>query len=272
MSNCQCSNCRQKDEFDARAAFEELSQRQAELADIVMQYMSEASLKRPKRAENARGMAVAVAKIFGGEPTVEFPECCSVAGGDNCSGVLIHPRIVLTAAHCRNPATVRLDSTTRSSGGELINVLRSRRHPDFNPATNFFDIRVLILQRASTVPPVRMATTQEFLNAGQTTLVGFGRSEIGTGVKRVTTVDIESDPDIDIFDPNREFAAGGNGQFACDGDSGGPAYIRIGNGFKVTGLTSRKITQNCADGGIFTRVDAHFAFIRDVAAGSGINI
>lgn len=272
MSDCQCSNCRQKEAFDAKAAFEELSRRQTELGDIMMRYMTEASLKRSRRAENALEMATAVSLIFGGEPTSEFPECCSVAGTDNCSGVLIHKRVVLSAAHCRNPATVRLNSTTRSSGGELINVLRSRRHPDYNPATNFFDIRVLILQRASTVLPVRMATPQQFLAAGQTTLVGYGRSEVGTGVKRTVTVEIDPEPDIDFFDLEREFRAGGDGQDTCSGDSGGPAYIRVGNGFRVAGLTSRGINGHCGDGGIYTRVDAHLDFIREVAGESGITI
>ena len=272
MSSCECSSCHPKEKFDARAAFEELSRRQAELADFVMQYMSEASLKRPQRAENALGMVASIATIFGGVPTTEFPECCSVASTSPCTGVLIHQRIVLTAAHCVNPATVRLNAPIRNSGGELINVLRSRSHPDFNPSTGFFDIRVLILQRPSAVLPVRMATTQEFFNSQQTTLVGYGRSEVGTGVKRVVTVNIDHDPDIDFFDPDHEFKAGGNGRDTCGGDSGGPAYIRIGNTFKVVGLTSRGINGNCGNGGIYTRVDAHLDFIRDIAGESGINI
>ena len=272
MSNCscKCSRCHEDEKFDAKAAFEKLSRRQIELADIVMRYMSEAGMKRPKRAESALMMAANVATIFGGESTDGFPDCCSVDSAQPCSGVLIHPRIVLTAAHCVSPAKVRLNSTTRNSGGELINVLIARRHPNFNSATGFFDIRVLVLQHASSVLPAPIAAAADLMNAGETTLVGFGRSEFGTGVKRVVTVNIDPNPDVDVFDPEREFVAGGDGQGTCDGDSGGPAYLHLNGQRRLAGLTSRSVGNNCGDGSIYTRVDVHLDFIRDVAAQGGI--
>src|SRR5690606_9163792 len=46
----------------------------------------------------------------------------------------------------------------------------------------------------------------------------------------------------------REFRAGGEGQDACGGDSGGPAFVQLENGeFRVAGVTSRGV-RPCGSG------------------------
>jgi endonuclease G len=276
MLSCKCSECSKHEEFNVRAAYEQLSRKYVELADIMIQYMSEANLKRAVRAEKAFTMAERLAAIIGGTTTSDFPECCSIEGADSCTGVLVHRRIVLTAAHCEGSASVRLNALTRSDpNGERISILRNRRHRDYNPTTHFFDFRVLILQRDAVTLPVELATTQEFRNAQRTTLVGYGRSEFGTGEKREVTVPIDHNPDTGEiqgeFDEEREFVAGGNGFDTCYGDSGGPSYITVGGRRKVAGLTSRGKNSNCGEGGIYTLIDSHVDFIREIAGQSGIN-
>jgi endonuclease G len=270
MSKCDCVKCHGNSEFDANAAYREIDKKFLQLADLMAEYMSEAGLERALRAKNAFEMAARLPFIVGGLSTSNFPECCALEGS-NCTGVLVHSRIVLTAAHCRNTSSVWLNSTSiNDPRGENIKVLLDFPHHNYNPATHFFDIRVLILKTDAVTLPVSIATAQEFMTAAETTLVGFGQSEFGSGLKRKVTVPIDHAPTNGDLDEEREFIAGGGGYDTCDGDSGGPAYITVGGTRKVAGLTSRGIGRRCGDGGIYTRVDVHLDFIRDVARNNGI--
>jgi endonuclease G len=130
---------------------------------------------------------------------------------------------------------------------------------------------------------VSIATEQELQGAAETTLVGFGNGDVlstrGFGIKREVTVPIThlrrrpaddlnaAEEELD-FESDLEFVAGGGGFDSCNGDSGGPAYITVGAERKVAGLTSRATqtaTTPCGQGGIYTRVDVHLEFVRNVA-------
>src|SRR5262245_13687766 len=147
---------------------------------------------------------------------------------------------------------------------------------------------VMILRKASTVGPVRVASAAELAAAQKTTLVGFGNDDVlstrGFGTKREVTVPIThtiraGGPPLDDaeqefgFESDLEFVAGGAGFDSCNGDSGGPAYIDVGGQRVVAGLTSRATDtarNPCGEGGIYTRLDVHVDFIRSVAADARI--
>lgn len=290
MSNCKCAGDPNENNFDAREAYEHLYRKYTQLADIMVEYMSESNLERGLRVESAFSMAEVLNRIVGGRPTANFPECCLIGNNQGffCTGVLIHPRVVLTAAHCQELGITRvgLNCTTATDRNiELINVQRVRVHPRYTPAGRINDIAVLILPTAARTRPVEMATTEELRNAAETTLVGFGHNNLsgtsGFGLKREVSVALDVHGDINDaearlgFESDVEFTAGGNGRDTCNGDSGGPAYIVVGNGFKVAGLTSRPyrvFSTRCGEGGIYSRVDAHRDFIRRVAQENGINL
>ena len=185
---------------------------------------------------------------------------------------------------------VALNAVTMSDlqDAEIIGVRRVRVNPQY-PQVIGNDISVLVLRRGATVDPVPMATTEDMAAATQTTLVGFGNSDLlstkGFGIQREVTVDIthvrrHEDDDLDEaeqslgFESDLEFVAGGGGFDSCNGDSGGPAYIEVAGARMVAGLTSRATegaVNPCGEGGIYTRVDTQRPFIDSVLRAAGIN-
>ncbi|MBL4683768.1 MAG: trypsin-like serine protease [Nannocystaceae bacterium] len=294
MSRPNCPNCSPPREgFDAEVAFKMLMRRHVDLARLLAQHVGTEALS--DLAE----------RIVGGFPVAPatFPECCLVGrrlgnGLEDwfCTGVLIHPRVVLTAAHCyapgRTPNVVGLGLDKQyepTPQAEVVSIKRVVPHPDY-VATGVSDIAVLVLRTAAETLPVPVATTEQVAAAQATTLVGFGNNDLwsasGFGTKRRVSVPIvslrRSDADnLDAaetkfdYESDLEFVAGGDGFDTCNGDSGGPAYISVDGELRVAGLTSRAAGQPvlpCGDGGIYTRCDAHMDFVRKAVAGFGIEL
>jgi endonuclease G len=297
-----CADCPPAEEPDLKVAVENLSRKYTALAGVVARYMSEAGLERATRNANAARFTDELVRIVGGveTPPGKYPDCALIGrrfpnGSVNwfCSGVLVHPRVVLTAGHCQDPQSamnvVALNAVTMTDlqDAEIVGVRPVRVNPQY-PQVIGNDVSVLILRRGASVAPVPVATTEDVAAVADTTLVGFGNSDVlstkGFGTQREVTVDIihvrRSDDDLDEaeqalgFESDLEFVAGGGGFDSCNGDSGGPAYIDVGGVRKVAGLTSRAtegFTNPCGDGGIYTRVDTQRPFIRQVLQAAGIN-
>jgi secreted trypsin-like serine protease len=304
---CSCGG-RAAQEFDAQEAFENLAHKYRELARVVTQYMAEAGLDRTVRARNAGVMHNNLARIVGGQPTTDFPECCLIGNrtgagefGFFCTGVLVHPRLVLTAGHCNVPPpgetipainVVALNVALQDdlSGAEIVPVRRRQTHPNYVSTQQVNDITVLVLATAAKTKPVAIAGAADMKAAAETTLVGFGNNDVnstmGFGLKRQVSVpitairrkageDLQAKESLYGFDADLEFIAGGGGRDSCNGDSGGPAYIIAGGARKVAGLTSRAAANAkhpCGESGIYSRIDANLAFVRQVAKSNGIKL
>jgi hypothetical protein len=164
---------------------------------------------------------------------------CDDVLATTCTGTLLAPRVVLTAAHCVDRRGTGLEVLF---GAEIGTPVESRRvaevsvHPDFADATNANDVALLLLDRDTTITPV-VTAAQAIDGAAvgaSVRIVGFGTTgevPASLGVKREGMA-IVSEVDATSF----RTAAGPS--MTCQGDSGGPVFLLIGTVEVLAGVTS----------------------------------
>lgn len=195
--------------------------------------------------------------------------------GSLCTGEIISPHVVLTAAHCVDPAVSGVGSkfvvftgTTLSQSSpatEFLAVAETHFDTMFNPSdpTLGHDVGVVILKSPTTIPPIpfnRKALPQSAIGQAAR-LVGYGITSgtdtMGTsaGTRRQAPSSVLSFDDLVI---NFEDMKHG----ICEGDSGGPAFLTLDGRELIVGITSYGI-KNCplTDPGTDTLVDKYTSFI-----------
>ena len=231
---------------------------------------------------NARTLMTRRRAIINGVPTKDYPDCVAV-GSDTqwcCSGTLIAPNVVVTAGHCDAGGCTRrvlIGPSVDEPGARVAAVQSAHCHPDYRPPTvNTSDLCVLILAEDVDVPPRPMARADMLTGAISVRLAGYGRTDTagtaGYGVRRMVEVPLAAESASFGADPAIEFVAGAPflDRDSCNGDSGGPAYVRSGRKEYLVGATSRatqRTFRKCGDGGIYTLIPAFADWIRSVPGG-----
>jgi len=234
-----------------------------------------AQLPGPGKGEGANGRPQT--RIVGGGPAdiSQFPWQVQVRinleGGEAfflCGGSLIHPRIVLSAAHCFldelgelreeiESVEVWLGRTLFNSGGTLDLGVTLWSSGNYNPAANFprensFDFAYLVLKDPAPQPLIQIAgpTERALWTPGRiATVTGWGAIfEEGpvSAVLKQAQIPFLADqscasPYGAAFDPLTMVCAGdlAGGTDSCQGDSGGPLISPIdGGGYRLTGIVS----------------------------------
>lgn len=190
----------------------------------------------------------------------------------NCTGTLVHPRVVVYAAHCGRNQTVRL--THASGKGQSLEVEKCNVNPRYKGASQeHLDWAYCTLKAPAVdwpITPVAAGCELDLLAKSGATVVqaGFGQSNDGGpsfGRKRYASSKIStiSEKEINVGDDG--------GVVACPGDSGGPLLARLEDGsWRTIGITST-YNGRCGKGGMNTYANIVSA-ISWIEKDSGIDI
>lgn len=187
------------------------------------------------------------AEIAGGESVAScgWPSVVLLRGnGYLCTGNLIHPEIVATAAHCievMDPDTKVYFGNTANTAQEKVPVDYCTSSPAFvsnGDGTIAFDQvgndwgfckLAAPVTDVEPIPPIYGCEMDLLQPGAEIVRVGFGKETLATNqfFKRWVQTSIVSIPFTGANGWPTQLSEGGGGQGTCPGDSGGPSFIRI---------------------------------------------
>jgi secreted trypsin-like serine protease len=216
------------------------------------------------------------ARIVGGKPSAQgaYPFYAVPDGNYLCGASLIHPDILISAAHCKgsfinNNIYIGGNTLDGSDAAETLVVTAERIHPSFNNTIEYSnDFMLIKLNKASKAPLVSLNTNSaKPVDNESVKVIGFGDTQYG-GYVSASLLEVyvnvvgfstcQSDYPGEI-DKNSMICAAANGKDSCNGDSGGPLLDQQGT---MDGIVSWG--DRCAVNGkpgVYARVSSAIDFI-----------
>jgi V8-like Glu-specific endopeptidase len=186
--------------------------------------------------------------------------CDQPDGEPLCTGTLIAPRVVLTAAHCVERSTVaaafevRFGPQTNDPSNTYVVVTDVLLHPKYDVATHEYDVALLRLSDDAVPTPVPLPAKPIDASAigSIARIVGYGVTE---DPKSIPGTKREGTTKVSEVTPT-SFTATASPSMTCHGDSGGPVFLKSETGVEELAGITAKGDAGCKDYAFNIRVDA----------------
>lgn len=215
---------------------------------------SSVSLKNIDRYPNIVGGTEVSADHLLAKKVVLILGTTQMGGRGYCTGIVIDKDVILTAAHCINPAIVKyyviphIDMSPESGYDRVrdsILVTKWITHEDYVDEGNkqFNDVALLKLERP--VPgdyePIPLYDGKAKLSSQEVTLAGYGRTSETSRDSSYLRFTTKSIKDVLVNykgEKGAMYLTNGDVKGACEGDSGGPVFYEVNKQVQLAAVIS----------------------------------
>ena len=196
----------------------------------------------------------------------------AAGGWGTCSGTVVSPHVVVTAAHCVDPSIVGAATYQVFVGDDFYasppsSDFYAAQTTTFDPAfsmttimTKGHDVGLVVTKDALPIAPVAFARAIDASLVGQTArLVGYGQTDPtdadSDGRRNSATTTVAKVSDIEVVTAN-QLPSG------CEGDSGGALLVDVAGVPTLAGVISHGLSLNDCKGASYAeRIDLETSFV-----------